>query len=63
MIAAETADNTVYAVRYAHPNCAFGTTSHTPKPLYAIATIIRGDRIVKRWIWRWNIKLLRRSSL
>ena len=26
-------DNTVYAVRYAHPNCAFGTTSHTPKPL------------------------------
>jgi hypothetical protein len=25
--------NTVYAVRYAHPNCAFGTTSHTPKPL------------------------------
>lgn len=29
--------NTVYAVRYAHPNCAFGTTSHTPKPLAEIA--------------------------
>jgi len=25
--------NTVYAVRVAHPNCAFGTTSHTPEPL------------------------------
>jgi len=25
--------NTVYTVRYAHANCAFGTTSHTPKPL------------------------------
>jgi len=29
-------DNTVYAVRYAHPNCALGTTSHTPIPLYEI---------------------------
>jgi len=27
---------TVYAVHYAHPNCAYGTTSHTPKTLYAI---------------------------
>jgi hypothetical protein len=25
--------NTVYAVHFAHSNCAFGTTSHTPKPL------------------------------
>jgi hypothetical protein len=29
--------NTVYAVRYAHPNCAFSTTSHTPKLLSATA--------------------------
>lgn len=32
--------NTVYAVRYAHPNCAFGTTSHTPKPLYEIENLL-----------------------
>lgn len=29
-------DNTMYAVRYAHPNCAFGTTSHTPRTLAAV---------------------------
>jgi len=28
-----TAYNTVYAVRSVHANCAFGTISHTPKPL------------------------------
>jgi hypothetical protein len=28
--------NTVYAVRFAHPNYAFGTTSQTPIPLYEI---------------------------
>jgi hypothetical protein len=28
--------NTVYAVRYAYPNSAFGGTSHTSKTLYAI---------------------------
>jgi len=25
-----------YAVRFAHPNCAFGTTLHTPRPLYVM---------------------------
>ena len=29
--------NTVYAVRFANLNCAFGTTSHTPIPLYEMA--------------------------
>ena len=33
--------NTVYAVRFAHPNSAFGGTSHTPIPLYEIARISR----------------------
>ena len=28
--------NTVYAVCFAHPNCAFGTTPHTPIPLSEI---------------------------
>jgi len=28
--------NTMYAVRYAHANCAFGTTSHTPGTLNGI---------------------------
>ena len=28
--------NTVYAVRYAHPNCSLGATSHTPQPLSVV---------------------------
>ena len=31
-----TSPNTVYAVRYAHPNSALGGTTHTPKTLSEI---------------------------
>ena len=34
--------NTVYAIHFAHPNCAFGTPSHTPKPLSEIANMGKG---------------------
>lgn len=37
-----TTHNTVYAVRFAHANRAFGTTSHTPIPLAIIITWMHG---------------------
>ena len=37
--------NTVYAVRFAHPNSAFGGTSHTPKTLSEILLDGRKEEI------------------
>jgi len=50
--------NTVYAFRYAYPNCAFGTTSHTPKPLGEIGRWLKKKilKVEKIYIYEYEAK-------